>query len=80
MDWNYPHRVQELVWGAGPVPGMELPSPGSGGAGPSQEPPLDLGAVPVSEMMKDSLKSYTPRCETKDPCNNMNQYPQYKPI
>ena len=29
--------------GACPVPGLELPSPGSGGA--------DLGAVPVAEMM-----------------------------
>ena len=59
--------------GARPVPGLELPSPGSGEAGPS----LDLGVVPVAEMMKDNLKSYTPRCETKDPWNNMNQY---KPI
>ena len=33
----------ELVWGACPVPGLELPSPGSGG--------VDLGAVPVAEMM-----------------------------
>ena len=40
--------------GACPVPGLELPSPVSGGA--------DLGAVPVAEMM-DNLKSYTPRCE-----------------
>ena len=48
-----------------PVPGLELPSPGSGGA--------DLGAVPVAEMM-DNLKSYTPRCEIKDPRNNINQY------
>ena len=30
----------ELVWGVGPVPGLELPSQGSGGA--------DLGAVPVA--------------------------------
>ena len=50
----------ELVWGACPVPGLELPSPGSGG--------VDLGAVPVAEMM-DNLKSYTPRCEIKDPRN-----------
>ena len=42
--------------GGGSCPGLELPSPGSGGAGPSLEPPLDLGAVPVAEM-KDSLKS-----------------------
>ena len=49
----------ELVSGACPVPGLELPSPGSGEAG------LDLGAVPVAEMVKDNLKSYTPRCETR---------------
>ena len=59
----------ELVWGMGPICGLDLPSPGSGGAGPSLEPPLDLGTVPVAEMMKDNLKSYTPRCEIKDPCN-----------
>ena len=50
---------------AHPVPGLELPSPGSGEVGPS----LDLGVVPVAEMMKDNLKSYTPRCEIKDPRN-----------
>ena len=86
---NVTHRMHAYQWqqhgwswcgGGGSCPGLELPSPGSGGAGPSLEPPLDLGAVPVAEMMKDSLKSYTPRSETKDPCNNMNQYPQYKPI
>ena len=54
--------------GVCPVPGLQLPSLGSGGAGPSREPPLDLGAVPVAEMM-DNLKSYTPRCEIKDPRN-----------
>ena len=43
--------------GACPVPGLQLPSPGSGGAGPSLEPPLDLGAVPVAKMMKDNLKT-----------------------
>ena len=39
--------------------GLELPSPGSGGAGPSLEPPLNLGAVdlPVAEKMKDNLKT-----------------------
>ena len=31
------------------------------------EPPLDLGTVPVAEIMKDNLKSYIPRCKTKDP-------------
>ena len=50
------------MWGACPVPGLELPSPGSGG--------VDLGAVPVAEMM-DNLKSYTPRCEIKDLRNNI---------
>ena len=59
--------------GVCPVPGLQLPSLGSGGAGPSREPPLDLGAVPVAEMM-DNLKSYTPRCEIKDLRNNINQY------
>ena len=51
--------------GACLVPGLELPS---------LEPPLDLGAVPVAEMMLDNLKSYTPRCDIKDPCNNINQH------
>ena len=60
--------------GACLVPGLELPSPGSGGVGPSLEPPLDLGAVPVAEMMLDNLKSYTPRCDIKDLCNNINQH------
>ena len=31
-----------------PVPGLELPSPGSEGAGPS---------LPVAKMMKDNLKT-----------------------
>ena len=43
--------------GVCPVPGLELPSTGSEGAGPSLEPPLDLGAVPVAKMMKDNLKT-----------------------
>ena len=59
----------ELVWGVGPFPELELPSPGSGEVGPSLEPPLDLGVVPVAEMMKDNLKSYTLRCEIEDPRN-----------
>ena len=42
-----------------------LPSPSSVGVGPSLEPPLDLGVVPVAEMM-DSLKRYTQRCEIED--------------
>ena len=62
------------VGGVGPFPELELPSPGSGGADPSLEPPLDLEAVPVAEIMKDSLKTYTPRREIKDPRNNINQH------
>ena len=53
----------ELLWGAGPVPGLELEL--VEGAGPSPEPLLDsggvgsaLGAGPVAEKMKDSLKRY----------------------
>ena len=46
------------MWGAGPVPGLELEL--VEGTGPSPEPPLDsggvgpaLGAEPVAEKMKD---------------------------
>ena len=47
----------ELVWGVGPVPGLELEL--VEGAGPSPEPPLDsggvgptLGAGPVAEKIQ----------------------------